>query len=207
MTSQNAVTAEALDVSRETFERLTTYVALLERWNPKINLVSRNSLKDIWVRHILDSTQVFRCVEPVNHWVDLGSGGGFPGLVCAIMSIESTPTTRFTLVESDQRKSAFLRNIARECGANCTVISRRIESVDPLGADVLSARALADLTTLMSFCDRHLSASGTALLPKGASWEKELADARKEWKFEAEPITSLTEPQSVILKIKGVTRG
>ncbi|KIC38427.1 16S rRNA methyltransferase [Ruegeria sp. ANG-R] len=207
MNAQNAVTADSLDVSRETFARLSNYVALLERWNPKINLVSRNSLKDIWIRHILDSIQVFRCVESVDHWVDLGSGGGFPGMVCAIMAIEAAPATRFTLVESDQRKSAFLRNVARECGARCTVISRRIEAVDPLGADIVSARALADLTTLMSFCDRHLSADGTALLPKGATWEKELSDARKEWKFDAEPITSLTEPQSVILKIKGVTRG
>ncbi|SDX39638.1 16S rRNA (guanine527-N7)-methyltransferase [Ruegeria halocynthiae] len=207
MNSLNAATTEALDVSRETFERLSRYVSLLERWNPKINLVSRNSIKDIWVRHILDSIQVFRCAEPVGHWVDLGSGGGFPGMVCAILAVESAPDTHFTLIESDQRKSAFLRNVARECGVTCTVMSKRIEMLDSLGADVLSARALADLTTLMSFCDRHLSKNGTALLPKGASWEKELASARKEWNFEVEPITSLTEPQSVILKIKGVTRG
>ncbi len=207
MSHQRAVTAEALDVSRETFERLATYVSLLERWNPKINLVSRNSLKGIWIRHIHDSVQVFQNADRVDHWVDLGSGGGFPGMVCAIMAIESAPEMRFTLVESDQRKSAFLRNVARECGANCSVISRRIETVDPLNADVLSARALADLSTLLSFCDRHLNENGTALLPKGATWKKEMEDARKEWKFEAEPIKSLTEPQAVILKIKGVARG
>lgn len=207
MSTGAGATAEALSVSRETFERLKIYVDLLERWNPKINLVSRNSLKDIWTRHILDSVQVFRCAESVSHWGDLGSGGGFPGMVCAIMAIEAAPDTQFTLVESDQRKSAFLRNVARECGVKCTVTSRRIEAVEPLHADVLTARALADLKTLMSFCDRHLAPDGMALLPKGATWKKELADARKEWKFEAEPITSLTEPQAVILKIKGVTRG
>ncbi len=207
MSYQNAVSAEALDVSRETFERLVIYVSLLEKWNPKINLVSRNSLEEIWIRHIKDSIQVFQNADRVDHWVDLGSGGGFPGMVCAIMAIEFAPETRFTLVESDQRKSAFLRSVTRESGANCTVISRRIEAIDPLHADVLSARALADLTTLMSFCDRHLSKNGTALLPKGATWKKELEDARKEWKFEAEPIKSSTEPQAVILKIKGVARG
>ena len=207
MSEFEKATPDSLDVSRETFERLYTYVELVERWNPKINLVSRNSLRSIWTRHIQDSVQVFQCTEPVAHWVDLGSGGGFPGMVCAIMAIEVAPDMRFMLVESDQRKSAFLRNVARECGANCKVTSRRIEEVEPQKADILSARALADLTSLLSFCDRHLNADGTALLPKGASWKKELADARKEWKFEVEPITSLTEPQAVILKIKGVSRG
>ncbi len=196
-----------MNVSRETFDRLSIYADLVARWNPKINLVSRNSLKEIWTRHILDSVQVFRCAPPFGHWVDIGSGGGFPGMVCAIMAIEECPDTRFTLVESDQRKSAFLRTVARECKANCAVISRRIETVEPLNADILSARALADLRTLISFCDRHLSNSGTALLPKGESWKKELAEAREEWNFQAEPITSLTEPKAVILKIKGVTRG
>lgn len=196
-----------LNVSRETFERLTTYVDLVKKWNPKINLVSRNSLTQIWTRHIMDSVQVFRCVESAGHWADIGSGGGFPGMVCAIMAVETSPDTRFTFVESDQRKSAFLRSVARECKANCTVIAKRIEAVEPLNADVLSARALADLTTLLSFCDRHLGENGTALFPKGATWKKELTEACEEWKFQSEPITSLTEPQAVILKIKGVSRG
>lgn len=198
---------DALDVSRETFERLSLYVDLVKRWNPRINLVSRNSLNDIWIRHILDSVQVFRCAERFETWADLGSGGGFPGMVCAIIAVEEAPNAHFQFVESDQRKSAFLRNVARECGVSCQVISKRIEAIDPLGADILSARALADLNTLLSFCDRHLSEPGTALLPKGANWKKELAEAQEEWKFEAEPITSLTEPQAVILKIKGVSRG
>ncbi|WP_170570923.1 16S rRNA (guanine(527)-N(7))-methyltransferase RsmG [Ruegeria atlantica] len=196
-----------LNVSRETLDRLEVYVNLVQRWNPKINLVSRNSLNDIWTRHILDSVQVFRCAEAFQTWVDLGSGGGFPGMVCAIMAADEAPDTHFTFVESDQRKSAFLRTVARECGAKCTVVSKRIEDVDPLSADILSARALADLKMLLSFCDRHLGEHGTALLPKGANWKKELDDAREEWKFECEPITSLTEPQAVILRIKGVSRG
>lgn len=197
----------ALNVSRETFERLDTYVGLVKRWNPKINLVSRNSLEEIWSRHIMDSIQVFRCADRFKTWVDLGSGGGFPGMVCAIMALEEKPGSSFQFIESDQRKCAFLRNVARECGVKCTVTSKRIEHVETLDADIVSARALADLKTLLSFCNRHLDENGTALLPKGASWKKELAEAQEEWKFDAEPITSLTEPQAVILKIKGVSRG
>ncbi|SLN43120.1 16S rRNA (guanine(527)-N(7))-methyltransferase RsmG [Ruegeria meonggei] len=203
----NPAIFEEMNVSRETFDRLNTYVELVRRWNPKINLVSRNSLADIWTRHILDSVQVYRCADSFQHWCDLGSGGGFPGMVCAIIAIEEAPQAQFSFVESDQRKAAFLRNVARECGANCRVFSIRIEIVDPMSADILSARALADLKTLMSFCDRHLSQTGTALLPKGASWKKELEDAREQWSFQFEPITSLTEPQAVILRIKGVSRG
>ncbi|MCX8954817.1 16S rRNA (guanine(527)-N(7))-methyltransferase RsmG [Ruegeria sp. NA] len=198
---------DGLNVSRETFERLKTYVDLVNRWNPRINLVSRNSLEFIWDRHILDSVQVFRCAETFDTWVDLGSGGGFPGMVCAIIAAEEVPAASFSLVESDQRKSVFLRNVARECGVSCKVISKRIEVVEPLGANIVSARALADLRTLLSFCGRHLSENGTALLPKGANWKKELDEAREEWNFDAEAITSLTEPQAVILKIKGVSRG
>ncbi|MEX0317667.1 MAG: 16S rRNA (guanine(527)-N(7))-methyltransferase RsmG [Ruegeria sp.] len=203
---QDAIMAD-LDVSRETFDRLKVFADLLTRWNPRINLVSRNSLNDLWRRHIQDSVQVFRCVEPRPHWADLGSGGGFPGMICAILAREYWPDTKFTLVESDQRKSAFLRSAARECEANCTVISRRIEAIEPLAADILSARALADLPMLLSYCDRHLAPTGTALFPKGVSWKKEVEEARKEWRFDATPITSETEPQAVILKIEGVSRG
>lgn len=207
MTDLSRPDLTALGVSRETIEQLVQYVDLVERWNPRINLVSRKSLRDIWTRHILDSVQVFQCANVSGHWADLGSGGGFPGLVCAILGRSQPEDIRFTLVESDQRKSAFLRNVVRECNLNATVLSKRIETVDSLNADFLSARALADLDTLLSFCDRHLSPTGTALLPKGENWKKEVADAQQRWKFTAEPIKSLTEPQAVILKIKGISRG
>ena len=196
----------ALDVSRETMTRLDTFVNLLRKWNPKINLVSRNSLPEVWTRHIADSVQLFRCVRPAGHWADLGSGGGFPGLVIAILAIEAAPDLRVTLIESDQRKSAFLRTVSRETGANCTVISRRIEDVPPLAADILSARALADLATLLGFAARHLKPDGTALFPKGVTWEKESIAAQDIWHFQAQPITSRTDPEAVILKIEGVSR-
>ncbi|WP_146347666.1 16S rRNA (guanine(527)-N(7))-methyltransferase RsmG [Falsiphaeobacter marinintestinus] len=196
-----------LNVSRETFERMEIFADLLQKWNPKINLVSRNSMSDLWIRHIKDSVQVFRCVQSIGHWVDLGSGGGFPGTIVAIMAASEAPRLKVTLVESDQRKSAFLRTAARETGVGCQVISKRIEQVPELKAQVLSARALADLTTLLGFAEQHLDENGIALFPKGATWEKELAEARRHWQFEATPVKSLTESEAVILKIKGVSRG
>ena len=127
-------------------------------------------------------------------------------MICAILGAEEMPDTRFICVESDQRKSAFLRSAARECGVNCQVISQRIEVLNPLNADILSARALTDLTGLLGFAERHLKSDGTALFPKGANWKKEMQEAAKQWNFSYDAVTSLTEPQAVLLKITGVTR-
>lgn len=205
MSGQGALLAQ-LNVSRETSDRLEVFADLLRKWNPRINLVSRASLDHLWTRHIIDSIQVFRCVEPAGHWVDLGSGGGFPGIIIAILAAEEAPELRVTLIESDQRKSAFLRTAARECGVRCEVVAARIEAVDPQQADILSARALADLDALLGFAERHLKEDGVALFPKGISWGKECDAALERWNFSAEPITSMTEPDAVILKIEGVSR-
>ena len=194
------------DVSRETCERLQIFAETLEKWNPKINLVSKNSLRDLWTRHILDSVQVFGVPTLGTSWLDIGSGGGLPGIIIAILAAEKAPDMKVTLIESDQRKCAFLRNVARECGVKVSVKSQRIEAVVGIQADVLSARALAELSDLLSFSEHHLAQSGTAVFPKGANWKKEVDNARKRWRFECEEITSLTEPEAVILKIKGVAR-
>ncbi|MEM7090996.1 MAG: 16S rRNA (guanine(527)-N(7))-methyltransferase RsmG [Pseudomonadota bacterium] len=195
-----------LNVSRETQERLEAFSALVTKWTPRINLISKSSITQIWDRHIVDSIQVFHTAPVGEHWVDLGSGGGFPGIVCAILALEHAPHTQFTIVESDQRKSTFLRTAIRETGVNCQVLTQRIEQAPPLKADILSARALADLTTLMEFCDRHLLPNGTAVFSKGERWKKEVDNARSQWNFTVEPITSLTESKAVLLKISGVLR-
>lgn len=198
--------AEALNVSRETYERLQGFAELLIKWNPKINLISRASLPDLWTRHIVDSMQVFDVAPNAQHWVDIGTGGGFPGIVAAILAAETSPDTKFTLIESDQRKSAFLRNAVRLCNLNATILAERIESVAPQGADVISARALSDLTTLLGYGERHASADCTMIFPKGKSWGKEVDDARTAWNFELETARSKTEPEAVLLIIKGVSR-
>ena len=195
-----------MDVSRETEGRLRTLADLVLKWTQKINLISKNTQNEIWNRHILDSLQVAEIATPCAHWVDIGSGGGFPGLVVATYAQEYWPDTRFTLIESDQRKCAFLRAAIRALSLNASVISARIEMAEPQNADILSARALADLSDLLGFADRHLLADGIALFQKGASWEKEVANARQSWNFNCEAIRSETQDAAVILKIKGVMR-
>ena len=193
------------DVSRETLERLQIYAALLRKWNPRISLVSKASLSDLWKRHIIDSAQVFHLANAtIRHWADLGSGGGFPGLVVAIMATETGSPAHVTLVESDTRKCAFLRTVIRETGAVATVINDRIEQITPLSADVVSARALADLATLLGYADRHLASEGTAIFLKGASWQKELPEAQSKWKFNYQVDRSEAEDGPVILSITGV---
>lgn len=195
-----------LNVSRETLARLELFKILLEKWNSRINLVSRHSMQDFWFRHITDSVQVFRCISRSGNWVDLGSGGGFPGLVVAILAAEERPETQVTLIESDQRKCAFLRTAARETGVACTVLAQRIEQAEPQNADILSARALTDLSGLLDYCERHLATGGTALFPKGVTWQKEVEAARRNWQFDVDTISSKTESGAVILKITGASR-
>ena len=195
-----------LDVSRETIDRLNVFADLLIKWNARINLVSRNSLSELWSRHIIDSVQVFRAAPAGGIWADLGSGGGFPGLIVAILAAEQPPKTKVVLIESDQRKAAFLRAAARETGVSCQVIAQRIESASPQQADIVSARALADLTILLQYSQRHLAEGGTALFPKGVTWQKELDAARVQWCFDVDVIESQTMPGAAILKIKGASR-
>jgi 16S rRNA (guanine527-N7)-methyltransferase len=196
-----------VDVSRETAGRLADYAALLRAWNPKINLVSKQTLAELETRHFADSAQLLALAPPdATTWADLGSGGGFPGLVVAILATEARPALRVTLVESDQRKAVFLRTVAQRTGVPVTVLADRIEAVPPLGADVLSARALAPLTTLLDHADRHLAPSGTALFPKGATWRAEVDEALERWRFRCENLPSATSPDGAILRIGEIHR-
>lgn len=199
------MTAETdLNVSRETLEKLKKYEALVKKWTVKINLISKSTISDIWNRHILDSIQLFNLAPPRGHWADLGSGGGFPGVVVAILTQDTALPHRITLVESDQRKCAFLRTAVRELSLDAEVICGRIESLPPLNADIISARALADLDKLLGFAERHLAQDGAALFPKGARWKNEAAEARKRWSYGCETSISKTDPDAAILKIKNI---
>lgn len=197
---------DGLNVSRETTDLLTQFSELVERWTVRINLISKASVDGIWERHVADSAQLFELAPEFEHWVDLGSGGGFPGIVIAIIAKEARPEARITLVESDLRKATFLRTAIRELGLNAKVIADRIEELPPLGADVLSARALADLTSLLKFTDLHLAKSGTAIFPKGLNWRKEDEAARQLWSYSLDPVKSKTSAEAAILLIKDVSR-
>lgn len=206
--SQNDITfASRYNVSRETVERLRRYQDLVVRWNPKINLVARSTLETIWLRHIEDSAQVSVLIPvKAQSWADLGSGAGFPGLVGAILLNEVRPDVAVTLVESDKRKAAFLRNVAYEVDVEVNIYSERIESIDPLSSDFITARALSSLSNLLMYSARHLSQTGTALFMKGKSVMLEIEEAKQEWTFEHETIQSVTDEQAVILKITNIKR-
>lgn len=196
-----------IDVSRETLDRLELYAELLEKWNPTINLVSKATINEIWTRHFLDSAQLCDLVtREIHHWADLGAGGGFPGLVVAVLLKERSPETKMTLVESDKRKATFLRTAVRELAVNTDVVSERIEGLTPLNADVLSARALAPLVKLCEFAERHLAPSGVALFPKGANHAEELKEALASWTFKSQEFPSKTNLNAVILKLGDIAR-
>ncbi|MEO9460983.1 MAG: 16S rRNA (guanine(527)-N(7))-methyltransferase RsmG [Lentilitoribacter sp.] len=194
------------NVSRETLERLSTYVELIEKWNPKINLVSKSSLTEIWDRHIWDSAQIQDITVKGDVWADFGSGGGMPAIILAIFAKELNPNRSFHLVESDQRKSAFLRNVIREIGLNAVVSASRIEELEPLKADIISARALTDLNGLLGFVERHSAQGGIAIFPKGETWEKEVKQAGEFWSFNYEEFRSKTNTSAAILKIEDIAR-
>ena len=189
------------DVSRETFEMLETYERLLTTWNKRINLVAPATLHQLWTRHFLDSAQLVDLAGGKT-WADLGSGGGFPGAVVAIMA---SSEQRTVLIESDQRKAAFLRTIARETRP-FEVIARRIEDTDPQEADVVSARALAPLPVLLGYVSRHLKPGGLAVLPKGKKAKDEIREALEHWRFDCEIYPSQTDPDAVVLTIGDIKR-
>jgi len=190
-----------LNVSRETIEKLDHFVAEVLRWNPAINLVSKSSIADIWQRHALDSAQLFPLAESQGLWADFGAGGGFPGIVLAILG-----APQMILVESDQRKATFLRQMARQLSLPVTVIAKRIDTVEPLAAQTVSARALASLTDLLGHATPHLAPNGRAIFPKGRGYEEELQLAQADWVFDANRIPSRTDPEAAILMIENIRR-
>lgn len=196
-----------LSVSRETEMALAQFEGLVRRWNSSINLVSKSSLNDIRHRHTLDSAQLYTLAPPTSRrWVDIGSGAGFPGLVIAILAREFNGGLKMTLVESDQRKATFLREAARSLKLEVEVLSSRIETLNPLAADVVSARALAPLGKLMEYAERHLIAEGIAIFPKGERAEEEIGAARAEWNFRVDSLPSLSDSKAAVLMIRNIRR-
>jgi 16S rRNA (guanine527-N7)-methyltransferase len=198
---------ELPDVSRETSDALQAFEALVRRWNPAINLVSKASLDNIHDRHPVDSMQIYSFLpESAKLWVDLGSGGGFPGLVIAVMARADRPNLQIVLVESDARKATFLRQAAQTLDLKVHVLNERSESLPAQQADVLSARALAPLTALLGHAERHLRPGGLGIFPKGERYAEEIAVAEKTWSFALTTQPSLSEPGSAILMIRDIHR-
>lgn len=195
----------AFNVSRETIDQLKLYVSLLALWQPRINLVANATLPEVWHRHVADSAQLVALAPPAPRaWLDLGSGGGFPGLVVVIM-LHGTPT-RVTLVESDRRKCAFLAEVARQTGITVEIQTARIEQTATqamLGAvDVVSARALAPLARLISLSLPFFSADTVGIFPKGRAADTEIEEARAAWAFDVETVPSLTDEAARIVVVR-----
>ncbi len=187
-------------VSRETQTRLEILVEILERWQKAINLVGKNTLDGVWKRHIVDSAQVVRLIPAeAKTLADLGSGGGFPGLVIAAMR----PDLQITMIESDARKAAFLGEAGRKMGLEKPprLVIKRIEVASPAEAEVVTARALAPLSQLLEWSDRHRLDTAICLFHKGKEWKAEVDEAKKKWDFAPDAIASVTDRDAVILRI------
>lgn len=186
--------------------RLRQFAELVQKWNPSINIVARSTLGDLWHRHILDSVQLFRCAQPDHRlWLDIGSGGGFPGIVIAVLAADLHPELCVALVESDRRKSVFLSEAFRQLNLSATVHPLRIEALAPQNANVVSARALAPLSVLCGLAVRHLANDGVCAFLKGANSEAEVGHARKDWRFDLDRIDSVTDSRASVLFLRGLS--
>lgn len=198
-------------VSRETLDRLALYAGLVERWQPAVNLVAPATLPELWHRHMADSAQLLALVpENARTFADLGSGGGFPGLVLAILMVgERGGADKFVLVESDKRKAAFLRDVARQCGIAVDILSTRIEAREThttIGqVDVVTARALAPLNRLLELAAPLFGPETVGLFPKGRGVADEIEAARREFAFEIVLEPSMTDSQGAIAVVRGLT--
>ena len=184
------------DVSRETMERLKAFEALLLKWQKTHNLVSRETIDDVWGRHILDSAQVFQIYDS---WqdkdvADLGSGAGFPGMVLAILGV-----TNMTLIESNHKKCSFLREVKRQLGLTVQIHEGRIEDLSDRTFDMITSRALASLDKLLHLSCPLLHKASECLFLKGKMQDEEIKEAEENWSFHLRKKESITSPGAAIL--------
>ncbi|MGQ0455909.1 MAG: 16S rRNA (guanine(527)-N(7))-methyltransferase RsmG [Hyphomicrobium sp.] len=200
----------AFAVSRETLDKLGTYAELLKRWQKTINLVAPSTLDDVWHRHFADSAQLLRhAPEKSKTWLDLGSGAGFPGLVLAILNADAG-TSRHILVESDSRKAAFLREVARATATPVDILCTRIESMETQtkvkSASCVTARALAPMPRLAGLAAPYFALGTTGLFLKGREVAAELEEAGRAWDLICDLRPSLTEPEGRVVVLSALRK-
>ncbi len=186
-------------VSCGTVEALKKYQSLILKWNKVINLVSYRSENELWERHILDSLQLMKYINNLNiHIVDVGSGGGFPGVVLSIAGVKNV-----TLIESDVRKSAFLLQTSQFSNNKITVVNKRIENI-VLDCDILTSRAFSQLDKIL-INTQNIRVRDKYLLLKGKEYQKEIDEAHKKWAFDYLAYESITSNNSKVLEVKRMT--
>lgn len=194
------------NVSRETVMKLKHFVVLLTEWNERMNLVSKNSLKDVWLRHVLDSLQLISYIpQTTQTLVDIGSGAGFPAVVLAIIMQEKLPTAKIYLVESISKKTLYLKDVCQRLELNnVEVVNLRIEKSDIKKADVITARAVASLEVLCDYVYKLSKKNTLALFLKGKTYADEIALSNKKWQFALQVFKNKYSSDGVVLAIQNV---
>ena len=193
---------EKMNVSRETITKLKAYEKSLKEWQNKFNLVSNNSLNDAWNRHFLDSLQLMEYIpDDAKTLLDLGSGAGFPAMVIAIASAHRLPDLKVSLVESVKKKTLYLNAVRDLCGVNVNIVNDRIENIDQQKVDVITSRAMCNLTDLLKYAYRFTTKKTTLIFPKGKSYQVELDNAKKYWHFDCKIKQNKICSEGVILLI------
>ena len=192
---------EISGASDEDLERLRTYVALLNKWQDKINLVSKDSLTDVWRRHILDSAQLAPLIgSQIKSIADIGTGAGFPGMVLAIIGAAE----EIHLIESNERKNVFLREVNRVTKAGTIIHNIRVEKLQEVSVDLVVSRAVASLEQLLQYVNPLIKKGGQCLFLKGKKWREELTEVQKKWIINESVIQSLSDPSGMILKLEEI---
>ena len=194
------------NVSRETFDKLKTYEALLNEWQNKFNLVSNRSLKEAWVRHFLDSAQLLKYIpDNAKKLYDFGSGAGFPGMVLAILAAEKIPNLEVKLIESINKKTVYLNAVREACRLNVDIINDRVENIKLPKADIITSRAMCNLNQLLLYADIFVGKKTVMIFPKGKSYKEELIEAQRNWSFDFKIEKNEVCEDGVILIIKNLT--
>jgi 16S rRNA (guanine527-N7)-methyltransferase len=192
-------------VSRETFDRLVAFEQMFQKWNRSINLVAQSTSGDVWQRHILDSAQLARIEPRATRWVDLGSGGGFPGLVMAFLLAERDGAS-IDLIESNRKKASFLQTVVGQFSLPARVVARRIDDSHALVSipQIVTARALASLSTLLDLSAPWLTSGARGLFHKGRDYRAEVQESVHRWSFDLVEHRSVTDASGVILELSNL---
>jgi 16S rRNA (guanine527-N7)-methyltransferase len=197
----------AFNVSRETMEALERYKLLLVKWSKQINLVGPSTLKHFWERHALDCAQVFQIIGPeVRRIADFGSGAGLPGLILAALLADRGDNYEVTLVELSGKRCAFLREAARALNVKVTIVQEKIETVDAVSVDLVTARAFAPLDKLLNYAHEWAEKGARIVFLKGEDVQREIDEASTNWAFRSKINTSVTDARGCVLEISDLKR-